>query len=564
MIKRQYSFAELVDVDEIRPVIQGFYTFTGIPPSLTDTQGKVLLAVGWQRICSDFHRKHDLTRQRCVESDTKLAAMLDMSKGYSCYKCLNGLIDVAMPIVIEGAHLANLFTGQFFFTPPDKEYFRRQAREMGFDEVDYLAAVDEVPIFTRERVEGAVRFLGCLAELIAGMGLKQLRLVELNEDLERTVERRTDRLRKEVEVRKRAELELETALAEYETVFANSSVGIVHLKGGRRIHRVNRRFLQIFGYDSPEEVRGQSALVLHLSQRNYESFGKEYYNPLARSDVIHVEYQLRHRNGRAIWCSLYGKAVNPPHMEQGVIWVIEDISSRKELESLREDMEMITRHDLKAPLSGIVSMARVLLQNEELDTEQCEALSLIESTGVRMHTQINHSLDLFRMESGEYEFRPESVDLEKLVQRVADEFEVKSKSLEVSIEVGLRTKDGRPVTALAEEMLTYSLLANLLTNALEASSSGDVVRVELNRDHGRCLVSVSNSGVVPDHIQGTFFSKYVTSGKSGGTGMGTYSARLMTEIQGGTITMASKSGHGTTIMVNLPGAYENEYTRSVE
>lgn len=552
-----YSFVDLVDLDTIRTVIESFYKLTGIPPSLTDMEGNVLLGVGWQRICSQFHRRHPECRRRCKESDTQLASMLDSGKGYACYDCLNGLTDLAMPIVIEGKHVANLFTGQFFFQPPDRDYFRRQAREMGFDEDDYLAALDEVPVFDRDRVEQAVLFLADLAALIAQMGLKQKRLVELNEELEHKVVRRTERLRREVEDRRQAQQELAQTLSEFETVFANSSVGILHLKGGRRIHRVNRRFLELFGYDTESQVKGQSTRILHLSERRFEEFGNLYYNLLARTEVIRAEYQMRHASGSPIWCFLSGRAVNPPHMEQGAIWVIEDIGKRKELEALREDMERITRHDLKAPLTGIIAMARSLILGGNLSEQQLGDIKLIETAGVRLHTQINQSLELLRMEAGEYELKPEPVDLAQVTRRLFEELGAKARKLGVKLKASAGPRDldaAGPILARGEEMLVHTLLANLLHNAVEASPRGGEVEVDLSRESGQCMISVHNRGVVPEQIRDAFFGKYISMGKPGGTGLGTYSARLMTEVQGGTIAMTSSEAEGTLVTVRLPKA----------
>lgn len=82
-----------------------------------------------------------------------MAGQLSEGKKYNVYKCENGLIDVAFPIVIEGVHVGNMFTGQFAFKRPDIEFFRNQAKKFGFDEKEYLEAFAKVPVFSEEKIQ---------------------------------------------------------------------------------------------------------------------------------------------------------------------------------------------------------------------------------------------------------------------------------------------------------------------------------------------------------------------------------------------------------------------------
>jgi len=186
-----YSFSDLVDTDKIMDLLISFYELTGILLVLEDLDGNILtctdgsgVAVGWQDICLNFHRKHPETLQKCVESDTKLSNELKYGERYSCYTCLNGLVDVAVPIYVDGEHLANLFTGQFFFELPDIEFFREQAREYSFDEDEYLNVVSKVPVFSAEFIEKGMGFLTDLASVIGEMGLANWFYRKVKKDFE--------------------------------------------------------------------------------------------------------------------------------------------------------------------------------------------------------------------------------------------------------------------------------------------------------------------------------------------------------------------------------------------
>jgi len=192
-----YRFEELVDLTRLKELMAGFYDLTGLPSTIIDLDGNILttqdgrwVGVGWKRICLDFHRVNPLTAARCVRSDVELSQQA--RQGGACYySCLNGLVDAAFPILVDGEHLANLFTGQFFLEPPDRDSFRRQAAEFGFDEQAYLASLDAVPVFSRDYVDRGMRFLEMLAVQIGEIGKQTKELRALNAAMEQAGQLRT-------------------------------------------------------------------------------------------------------------------------------------------------------------------------------------------------------------------------------------------------------------------------------------------------------------------------------------------------------------------------------------
>ena len=181
----KYNLSELIDIEKSRKLMASFCEAVGIGSAIIDLEGEVLIGVRWQRICTDFHRVNEDTCKRCIESDTGLANELGKGKRFSLYKCKNGMTDAASPIIIEGEHVANAFVGQFLLGPPDMAFFRRQAAEYGFDEQDYLKALDDVPIFSEEKIPHIMDFLVSFAEMTATMGLERIRQKRAEENLRR-------------------------------------------------------------------------------------------------------------------------------------------------------------------------------------------------------------------------------------------------------------------------------------------------------------------------------------------------------------------------------------------
>jgi PAS domain S-box-containing protein len=174
------QLADIIDVPALQSLMNDFYELTRIPMSLIDLEGKVLAGVGWQKICTKFHREHPETLRHCIESDTQLTAGIQEGE-YRLYKCMNNMWDAATPIMVGGQHLGHLFTGQFFFDDelPDYESFRAQAAQYGFPEEEYLAAIDAVPRVSRAAIETAMAYFMKLATMISQLSYSNVKLVRI-------------------------------------------------------------------------------------------------------------------------------------------------------------------------------------------------------------------------------------------------------------------------------------------------------------------------------------------------------------------------------------------------
>jgi ligand-binding sensor protein len=186
---KQTRLLDLIDFRKLDTLLEGFNKSTGFVTAIVDLEGNVLSQSGWRQICTDFHRVNPETAEKCNISDTHLANKLAGEVNYHFYQCLNGLIDVAVPIIIKGEHIANLFSGQFFLNEPDKAFFQQQADKYGFDKDKYLEALEKVPVVPEENVRLTMDFLLNMASLISEMTLQELEQRELNKALRESEER---------------------------------------------------------------------------------------------------------------------------------------------------------------------------------------------------------------------------------------------------------------------------------------------------------------------------------------------------------------------------------------
>jgi hypothetical protein len=118
------ELSEVVNAQEIKPLMDDLFKLVHIPIGINDTKGNVLVGVGWQDICTKFHRVHPETCKHCIESDTKLSAGVSPGE-LKLYKCKNNMYDIVTPIMVGSQHVGYVFGGQFFFEdePLDYELF---------------------------------------------------------------------------------------------------------------------------------------------------------------------------------------------------------------------------------------------------------------------------------------------------------------------------------------------------------------------------------------------------------------------------------------------------------
>ena len=228
---------------------------------------------------------------------------------------------------------------------------------------------------------------------------------------------------------------------------------------------------------------------------------------------------------------------------------------------LREEVSRIMRHDLKTPLNAIIGFSDLLLIQKkcpECNPEQTNMLGIIRESGYRLLEMINNSLDLYKIEQGTYILNPRPVDILGVVQKIQQAFQdrIRNKKVQLTVQASgpLQKQENAEARCLVlgEELLCYSLLANLIKNAIEAAPRQSTITIRWEKTADQAIIAIHNQGAVPAELVTRFFEKYTTAGKSGGTGLGTYSALLIATIQNGTIRMETTEESGTTLRVFLP------------
>jgi PAS domain S-box-containing protein len=362
--------------------------------------------------------------------------------------------------------------------------------------------------------------------------------------------------------RRKQDLRMREQSTILETTFENIDQGITMIDRNLRVIAHNRRFLELLDFP-PDVFNGPFT----LEQAFRYNAARGEYGPGDPEEQVRTRLELARKfephafertrpNGMVL--AIRGQ---PLPGGGGFVTTYTDVTEQKRAEEelkasmrMREEVERLSRHDLKTPINSVIAVSRLLRENKRIAKEDADLLATVERAGYRILDMVNLSLDLFRMEQGIYEFRPRAIDLDEVAAKVATDLQSQAASKNVHVTV----KRNREAIARAEELLCYSIFANLVKNAIEAAPEGTTVSITLDREDERAVCRVHNVGVVPDHIRSRFFQKYQTAGKSAGLGLGTYSAQLLARVQGGKLTLNTSATEGTTLTVRLQAANPDE------
>ena len=220
---------------------------------------------------------------------------------------------------------------------------------------------------------------------------------------------------------------------------------------------------------------------------------------------------------------------------------------------LREDVEAMLRHDVKAPLAGLVGLVRELACDSALAPAQAAKVRMIEQAAMQALGTVRMSSALLNVESGNFRLTPEPVALAPLLQQVAAVARAALGGKRVAVAVAADpAQGGAGLVAQGEVALCQAIFQNLVNNACEAAPEDGTVSVTV-WDETPLRIVIENAGTVPAAIRERFFERNVTAGKAGGSGIGTYSARLLAEAQGGGIAMTTDDAANRTVLtVRLP------------
>ena len=335
--------------------------------------------------------------------------------------------------------------------------------------------------------------------------------------------------------------ELTRSRKEFSLITENMSEGFIIIDSRTEVLSYNTAALKILGSDFTGSSR--SVLVLNRSEAFRSAVedalaGKRSETDLTLSEKIYQVIATPAFTGSSV---------------TGAVMIILDITEKESREELRREFTSNVSHELKTPLTTIYGISDMLVGGIVKPEDIPGFAKNIRDEAGRMITLIQDILKLSQLDENTFSDQRERVDLYELAQSAAERLRPQADEKHVTISVTGERSEFTGIATVLEEMIY-----NLLDNAVKYNKQGGRADVDVRSSGGDIVVTVSDTGIgVPADSIDRIFERFYRADKShsrkiGGTGLGLSIVKHGVSLHGGSITVKSSEGSGTTFTMALP------------
>jgi PAS domain S-box-containing protein len=353
---------------------------------------------------------------------------------------------------------------------------------------------------------------------------------------------------------------LQAAHQRYRDLFEESIDPIVITDWDGRIVEANRRASLLSGYTS-EELRELSIDQLHEVNWSKTGMGFEF---LRNDQTRSYESSLHLQDKTHIPIEVHARRVEFDATDS-IQWILRDITERKELDELREDLTSMIYHDLRSPLANIVSSLDVIadMVPEDQRGTVLSILKIAENSTERIQRLVSSLLDVSRLESGQPVANQKVVETLPLIQQALQDMEP---ALRGRRQVIMEDLPDRLQAIWVDEDMARRVLVNLTENSSKYSPTDKTIEIGARAEDDWVHFWVKDQGPgIPPSEQDHIFDKFTRvrgAGKVSGLGIGLAFCRLAVLGHGGRIWVESELGMGSTFHFTFPVATKEQLAGS--
>jgi PAS domain S-box-containing protein len=242
--------------------------------------------------------------------------------------------------------------------------------------------------------------------------------------------------------------------------------------------------------------------------------------------------------------------VNVREQSKEILFVFMDRTEQEQLDEMKNDLISVISHELRTPLSSILGFIEILLNREVSKDKQDKYLQIVHREANRLTALLNDFLDIQRMESGgqDYHFAP--TDLTVLVTNITEQWQRKPHTIELDM-------PAEDLLVRGDSQKIMQVLHNLLSNAVKYSPGANKIHVNVGQMDDEIRIDVKDFGLgIPEKDIPRLFTKFFRVEHSDrmqirGTGLGLSICKEIIQAHGGSLTVRSELGKGSTFTVHL-------------
>lgn len=342
-----------------------------------------------------------------------------------------------------------------------------------------------------------------------------------------------------------------------ETVLDSTADAIIIINPSGTIETINKAAAHLLGRDAASLSRRDFDMISDIA-----SGSGSFHDRIGLIDgrlrkTYWADRQVRHADGRAIPVDI---AIGTMDLPDGmhIVASLRDMSERKRIERLKDDLISTVSHELRTPLTSIIGalgLLRASAAADPLPAGAGELIGIASNNAQRLIRLINDMLDIDRIDAGKMRLSLSAIDLRDVVSRACED----NAGLARAAGATLDCKVGEtPLIVQADDERLLQVVTNLLSNALKVTPQGGSVRIGVvsGADRRRASVHIDDDGpgISPEFRSRIFgrFERSAASEGSAGTGLGLAIAREIVAHHGGEIWFEDRPEGGTRFVFSLP------------
>lgn len=357
----------------------------------------------------------------------------------------------------------------------------------------------------------------------------------------------------------------------YRGIMNNMELGLLEVDNDQKIIRAYDRFCKMVGY-TEDELVGQNAAEFFLP-KEFNKVINTQQRKRSKGYASSYELQLIKKDGSRLWAIVSGAPIiDEDGQVVGSLGIHYDITERKQLEQelelakqIAEDARQAEKqflanmsHEIRTPLNAIIGMTHLLFDTRP-NKQQYEYLDILKTSADFLLSLISDLLDMAKIEAGRIEVQKQPFDLVGLLRTNQRVFQIKleGRPIELNLMIDARISGNY----IGDDLIMNQVLLNLIGNSEKFTEEGSIditAKIKKQEDEITWIefkIADTGSGIPEEKLE-LIFQKFKQVNAQGhkhkGTGLGLAITKQLIELQGGTISVKSEEGEGTTFTFVLP------------